>query len=69
MQPIERFQALMRELFQFDCQELDYGIYNILKYKRKQIEEFISTRLSRRLDEAFTQYAQADRKVLGLRSE
>ncbi len=53
MQPLERFQGLLRELFQFDCQDLDFGIYRVLNYKRKQIEEFITTRLPQHVDEAF----------------
>ena len=27
--PLEKFQDLLRELFQFDCADLDFGIYRI----------------------------------------
>ncbi len=37
-----RLQALMRSLFQFDCADLDFGIYRIMNYKRDVIEKFIS---------------------------
>lgn len=58
--PLERFQQLLRELFQFDCAELDFGIYRILNYKRKQVEDFIDRRLPKIVDEAFARYAAAD---------
>ena len=38
----EKFQILLRELFQYDCADLDFGIYRIMNYKRKEIEKFIN---------------------------
>lgn len=35
------FQDLLRELFQFDCADLDFGIYRIMNQKRAVIEQFI----------------------------
>jgi hypothetical protein len=29
-----KFQQLLREIFQFDCTDLDFGIYRIMNYKR-----------------------------------
>ena len=43
--PMERFQALLRELFQFDCADLDFGIYRIMNHKRDAVERFITTKL------------------------
>ena len=40
-----KFQALLRELFQFDCADLDFGIYRILNHKRDAIEKFIAEQL------------------------
>ena len=37
-----RFQELLRELFQFDCADLDFGIYRIMNHKREAVEKFIS---------------------------
>lgn len=39
--PREKFQALLKKLFQFDCAELDFGIYRIMNQKRGVIEKFI----------------------------
>jgi hypothetical protein len=52
---LQKFQQLLRELFQFDCQDLDFGIYRVLNYKRKNVE------LPQIVDEALTQYAAEDR--------
>jgi len=39
----DKFQRLLREVFQFDCSDLDFGIYRIMNYKWDVIEKFIST--------------------------
>ncbi len=39
--PRIKFQNLLRELFQFDCADLDFGIYRIMNDKRVVIERFI----------------------------
>jgi len=36
-----KFQNLLRELFQFEHAELDFGIYRIMNHKRAAIERFI----------------------------
>jgi adenine-specific DNA-methyltransferase len=61
---LEKFQNLLRQLFQFDCADLDFGIYRILNYKRKQVEEFIARRLPQIVDEAFQAYAESDKESL-----
>ncbi len=42
---VTKFQQLLRELFQFDCADLDFGIYRIMNYKRDAIEKFITEKL------------------------
>jgi adenine-specific DNA-methyltransferase len=37
----EKFQELLREMFQFDCSDLDFGIYRIMNFKRDAVERFI----------------------------
>ena len=37
METIQKFQDLLRSLFQFEPSDLDFGIYRILNYKREQI--------------------------------
>ena len=44
-----KFQRLLRELFQFDCADLDFGIYRIMNHKREAVEKFISKDLPNRI--------------------
>jgi len=37
----EQLQELLRDLFQFDAADLDFGIYRILNQRRDRIEQFI----------------------------
>ncbi len=48
--PRERFQNLLRKLFQFDAADLDFGIYRILNQKRAVIEDFIERGLLTSID-------------------
>lgn len=38
---LQKFQGLLRELFQFDSADLDFGIYRIMNQKREVIERYI----------------------------
>ncbi len=42
---MSKFQGLLRELFQFDCADLDFGIYRIMNHKRDAVERFITEQL------------------------
>ena len=50
---IDKFQQLLRELFQFDCADLDFGIYRIMNYKRDAIENFITENLPQSVADEF----------------
>ncbi len=56
MEYIAKFQDLLKELFQFDSSDLDFGIYRILNHKRKEIEDFIQKRLPNIVEEAFRKH-------------
>ena len=58
-QPLERFQTLLRELFQFDCADLDFGIYRLMNHKRDAIEGFISDKLPALVEEELQGDAEA----------
>jgi adenine-specific DNA-methyltransferase len=40
-EPLRKFQGLLRELFQFDSADLDFGLYRIMNHKRSVVERFI----------------------------
>ena len=42
---LAKFQGLLRELFQFDQADLDFGIYRIMNHKRDVVEQFITDQL------------------------
>jgi|MudIll2142460700_1097286.scaffolds.fasta_scaffold22261_6 adenine-specific DNA-methyltransferase len=46
----EKFQELLKNLFQFDCADLDFGIYRIMNDKRQVIERFIGQDLPKAVD-------------------
>jgi len=56
----EKFQELLRELFQFDCADLDFGIYRIMNYKRDVIENFIARDLPKVVADELDRDALAD---------
>ncbi len=45
--PAAEFQKLLRELFQFDRADLDFGVYRIMNHKRDAVERFIAETLPR----------------------
>jgi len=59
MDHIKKFQELLKELFQFDAADLDFGIYRIMNYKRGVIERFIQKDLPRSISKELAQGALA----------
>ena len=55
-----RFQTLLRELFQFDCADLDFGIYRIMNHKRAVIERFITDDLPQAIAQELEEGALAE---------
>lgn len=52
-----RFQSLLRELFQFDSADLDFGIYRIMNHKRRILDRYIDHELPSALDKALEESA------------
>jgi adenine-specific DNA-methyltransferase len=57
---LARFQLLLRELFQFDCADLDFGIYRIMNHKRDVVERFISEDLPQKVATVLSEGALAE---------
>lgn len=53
----ERFVALMKEIFELDKSDLDFGIYRIMNIRRKKIEQFLTDGLSRKVQETLAPFA------------
>ncbi|MCS7299919.1 MAG: site-specific DNA-methyltransferase, partial [Spirochaetia bacterium] len=60
MEALQKFQNLLKELFQFKASDLDFGIYRILNYKRKQIKKFIEEDLKNKVNEVFVKYEKEE---------
>ncbi|MEJ7843064.1 MAG: hypothetical protein WKF95_14975 [Rubrobacter sp.] len=54
-----RLQSLLRQLFQFESKELDFGIYRIMNHKRGAIEDFVQNGLPQTVDAALRDGAAA----------
>ena len=57
---IERFQSLLRELFEFELADLDFGIYRIINHKRQIIERWIEKDLPEAIKKELRQGALAE---------
>ncbi len=55
-----KFTALLRDLFQFDLADLDFGIYRILNLKRALIERWMEADLPKAIKEEFKKGALAE---------
>lgn len=53
-----KLKSLLKELFQFDVQDLDFGIYRIMNMKRNEIENFIEKELIETTEAEFKEYAK-----------
>jgi len=64
MTALEKFQDLLRELFEFECADLDFGIYRIMNYKRQVIEDYINKSLPNVIKEKLCKGTLAKQKKL-----
>ena len=61
---LEKFRDLLRQLFQLDQADLDFGIYRIMNQKRDEILRFLDQDLLPQVKAAFAEYQSADKSVL-----
>jgi len=60
----QKFADLLREMFQLNQPELDFGLYRIMHARKDDINRFIDQDLPRITQEAFSQYASQDQAQL-----
>ncbi|MEA3309467.1 MAG: site-specific DNA-methyltransferase, partial [Chloroflexota bacterium] len=58
----QKLQSLLRELFQFDYADLDFGIYRIMKAKQADVENFIEEDLLSAVDESLSKFQTVERE-------
>lgn len=62
--PLEQLRGLLRELFQFDLSDLDFGIYRLFRLKQDELKLFIETQLPATVDKSLADVAGSDTKQL-----
>ncbi|CAN5598548.1 hypothetical protein BH24GEM3_BH24GEM3_03050 [soil metagenome] len=61
---LQQLQSLLRDLFQLDLADLDFGIYRLLRLKRTEVEGFLTEQLPRSVSEAFESDTGAERATI-----
>lgn len=56
----KKLVTLLKELFQLDQPDLDFGIYRIMHAKAGEITQFLERDLLPQVSQAFAQYQSAD---------
>ena len=60
-QKYERLKTLLKELFQLDQPDLDFGIYRVMHAKSAEVSQFLDEDLLPQVRVAFSQYKSADK--------
>ncbi|MCY3942469.1 MAG: hypothetical protein OXG18_01690 [Gemmatimonadetes bacterium] len=63
-QKYEKLKTLLKELFQLDQPDLDFGIYRIMHAKSAEVLAFLDNDLLPQVHDAFKQYKAADKAEL-----
>ena len=60
-QKYEKLKALLKELFQLDQPDLDFGLYRIMHAKSGEVTQFLDRDLLPQVQAAFAEYKTADK--------
>lgn len=63
-QTLKNLKDKLREMFQLDRGDLDFGIYRVMNVKRREVEIFLDTELLPQVQSALAQYQPSDRAEL-----
>jgi len=63
-QKYEKLKTLLKELFQLDQPDLDFGLYRIMHAKSTEVTQFLDKDLLPQVKEAFSLYKTADKAEL-----
>ncbi len=63
-QKYEKLKALLKELFQLDQPDLDFGLYRVMHAKAAEVTQFLDKDLLPQVKEAFSLYKTADKAEL-----
>ena len=57
----EKLKTLLKELFQLDQPDLDFGLYRVMHAKSAEVSQFLDKDLLPQVQAAFGQYKTADK--------
>jgi len=60
----EKLRNLLHEIFRSDLEDLDFGIYRIMNFKREEIKKFIEKDLLKEIEKEFEELYEKDREDL-----
>ena len=66
-QKYEKLKTLLKELFQLDQPDLDFGLYRVMHAKSAEVSQFLDKYLPPQVQAAFGQYKTADKAELEMK--
>ena len=61
---LNRFISLLKQMFELDKSDLDFGIYRVMNLRKTQIEEFLTERLPQMVQETLAPFAQGGKEEI-----
>ncbi len=61
---LDRFTALLRQIFELDKSDLDFGIYRVMNLRKTEIEKFLVNRLPQMVQETLAPFAEGSKEEL-----
>lgn len=61
---LERFTDLLKQIFELDKSDLDFGIYRIMNIRKAEIEKFLTEGLPEKVRETLAPFAQGDQSEI-----
>ena len=65
---LNRFISLLKQIFELDKSDLDFGIYRVMNLRKAQIEEFLTERLPQMVQETLAPFAQGSKEEIRVRN-
>ena len=62
--PFDKLIVLLKELFQLDQPDLDFGFYRVMHARSAEVTQFLDKDLLPQVKAAFAQYQPADKAAL-----
>ncbi len=61
---LQRFTDLMKQIFELDKSDLDFGIYRIMNIRKAEIEKFLTEGLPEKVRDTLAPFAQGDQEEI-----